>query len=200
VGVRRVLLRSLSDPLPGARRAHQRWERALCRGGSMPARAAADGEDGAHPAVQPGASLPGALQDEQPQHGQWSATYVGPLGPGQHPGTAQGHSSVPGLESAASGGAAVAAPEAGVDPVPSMPHEASRAAPEETRRYLLSASTGACPSVYWLGGYSEGGCFDVQHAMGPLPLDWGDIAYAPNLLRDPYVSQGAPAGVQPETE
>lgn len=54
------------------------------------------------------------------------------------------------------------------------------------RSYLFSVSIGRSPAIYWLGAYSDGK-FDVVNAIGPQPLDLGDLLYAPNVLQDAKV-------------
>lgn len=43
-------------------------------------------------------------------------------------------------------------------------------------------------TMYYLGSYDVGGSvYNLEQALGPFPLDLGDIFYAPNTLMDPQV-------------
>eukprot|EP00775_Hariotina_reticulata_P011368 gene11368-11517_t len=105
--------------------------------------------------------------------------------------------------------------------------DSSSSSPQEARSYFFSVSTGCSPSVYWLGSYHAGGApettghgssrstssttstttstatFDQAGAEGPIPLDLGDVLYAPNVLKDARtcklsltVGQGVGSSVQ----
>ncbi|KAG1662140.1 hypothetical protein FOA52_011013 [Chlamydomonas sp. UWO 241] len=58
----------------------------------------------------------------------------------------------------------------------------------DPRRFIFSVSPDAPTnaSLYFIGAYSHASCeFDLKTAVGPLPLDLGDILYAPNTVVDP---------------
>lgn len=69
---------------------------------------------------------------------------------------------------------------------PAAPHSTSNTptagTPHQQRcSHMFSVSVGRFPAIYWLGQYSNGQ-FDLESAVGPTPLDLGDLLYAPNLL------------------
>ncbi|KXZ49899.1 hypothetical protein GPECTOR_19g350 [Gonium pectorale] len=70
------------------------------------------------------------------------------------------------------------------------PPAAARATSGDWRRYqtLFCLCPDDCNSmaVYYLGSYDPRvASFDLDSALGPFPLDLGDIFYAPNTLTDP---------------
>ncbi|KAG2452610.1 hypothetical protein HYH02_002847 [Chlamydomonas schloesseri] len=89
-----------------------------------------------------------------------------------------------------------AAQQAAASAAPSSPDGGQLAAARQLRRQRLLQAHGSffcvCPddcnsmSVYYLGAFAPAaGAFNLTGALGPFPLDLGDIFYAPNTLADP---------------
>lgn len=95
------------------------------------------------------------------------------------------HAAQPTAAAARQAGVGTMMPEGVTDSRHVSQQAAAHSAPHHG--FLFSVSVGSCPSLYWLGQYKDGR-FDIQHALGPFPLDMGDIAYAPNVMHDAYVS------------
>eukprot|EP00878_Enallax_costatus_P041462 GHUV01048249.1.p2 GENE.GHUV01048249.1~~GHUV01048249.1.p2 ORF type:complete len:160 (-),score=43.40 GHUV01048249.1:105-584(-) len=57
------------------------------------------------------------------------------------------------------------------------------------QRHMFCVSPDYCVNMaqYYLGDYAAGK-FELENAVGPLPLDLGDVMYAPNVLTDKHVS------------